>query len=122
MKRLSSVALALCLSFVLVQGAYAGAITSARMTDAANGPEMPKCDPDHPALACFPSGISVVYVVFEYAQMQDEEVRLRVYYGADSTPLFEQAKNYTGSGSESIAVPSPTGIFAEGLYITNLNN
>lgn len=119
MKRLSCVALAVCLTFVLVEGAYAGAITSARMTDAPNGPEMPKCDPDHPALACFPSGISDVYVVLEYAEMQDEEVRLRVYYGADSTPLFEQAKNYTGSGSESIAVPSPTGIFAEGSYITN---
>jgi|GEM_PF-856739 len=121
MKRLSCVALAVCLTFVLVEGAYAGAITSARMTDAPSGPEMPKCDPDHPTLACFPSGISVVYVVLEYAEMQDEQIRVEVYYGADNIPLFEQAKNYTGSGSESIAVPSPTGIFADGLYVTNLD-
>jgi hypothetical protein len=68
----------------------------------------------------FPPGTTVVYVVFDYADMQNDEIRVRVYDNVGDV-LFEQVKAYTGSGTESIEVLAPEGgAFPEGRYVTNL--
>jgi len=86
-----------------------GRITSGRVSDAPDGPEMIK----------FPSGTTTTFVLFEYAGMADEEIKVRVYDNVGNI-VFEQAKNYGGSGSERVAVSSPAGVFADGRYLTNL--
>jgi len=89
---------------------YAGSITNVRMSDTPGGAEM----------ARFPSGTSVVYVVFDYFDMQNREIRVRVYDYVGNV-LFEQVKAYTGSGTESIEVSGPEGrAFPGGRYFTNL--
>jgi hypothetical protein len=76
--------------------------------------------PYGPPVIQFPSGVTVVYLVFDYADMQIEEVRVRVYDQLGRI-LFEQAKTYIGSGVESIAVLGPGGgAFADGWYVTKL--
>ncbi len=85
-------------------------ISNAHMSDTPYGPPM----------AQFPSGTTVVYVVFGYADMQNEEIRVRVYDQLGRI-LFEQVEAYTGSGTESIAVLGPGGgAFADGWYVTRL--
>jgi len=100
---------AFCFSILLGGIAMAQEIANPRMSDAPEGPSVPQ----------FPSGTSVVYLVFDYANMQDEEVRTRVYNNVGDI-LFEETKKYTGSGTESVAISSPTGVFADGAYATNL--
>jgi len=115
MKRLipRAVGLALFISTLLVNTVSAGTVVSGsvRMTDTPGGPEMTQ----------FPSGTTVVYVVFDYADMQNEEIRVRIY-DRGGTILFEQTKAYTGSGTESIEVLGPDGgAFPDGpFYMTNL--
>ena len=45
-------------------------------------------------------------MVFDYFDMQDDEVRVAVYDQVDNI-LFEQIEAYTGSGTESIEVSGP---------------
>jgi hypothetical protein len=76
--------------------------------------------PYGPAVIQFRSGTTVVYVVFDYSDMQGEEVTVRVYDQMGSI-LFGQVEAYTGSGTESIEVSGPKGgAFADGWYVTNL--
>ena len=83
-------------------------VTSFRMSDTPYGP----------AVIDFPSGTSIVYIVFDYAQMRDIGVRARIYDRSGNI-LFEQYKVYTGAGTESIDVSSSGGAFPNSYYATN---
>lgn len=107
MKRFAPLVLGLILSIVLVGVALAdGRVANLHMSNAPAGPPVTE----------FASGTSVVYVVFDYTDMQNEPVRVRVY-GYGGTVLYDETKNYTGSGTESLAIPGP---FPEGYYLTNI--
>ncbi len=67
----------------------------------------------------FPSGTATVYVIFSYADMQNDDIRVRVYDQVGSI-LFEQVEAYTGAGTESIEVSGPGGVFADGWYVTHV--
>ncbi len=112
MKRLTAraVGLAILLSALLVNTIYAD-VTDFRMSDTPYGPPVTQ----------FPSGTTVVYVVFDYVDMQNEEISVRIYDRV-GTILFEQAQSYSGSGTESIEVLGPDGeAFPDGpFYMTNL--
>ncbi len=75
--------------------------------------------PYGPPVTQFPSGTAVVYAVFSYFYMQDDEVRVRVCDQVGRL-LFEQIETYTGSGTESIEVSGPEGAFPDGRYLTIL--
>ena len=75
--------------------------------------------PGGPAVINFPSRVSSVYLIFEYAQVQDTPIAVRTYDRVGNI-LFEQTKKYSGSGVETIGVASRTGVFADGRYITNI--
>jgi len=111
MKRLVIMAmlLALSLTALLVGVAVAGPPTNIRMSDAPNGPEVTK----------FPSGTAVVYYIFDYTDMEAEELKVRVYDNVGNI-IFEQTKTYSGSGTESIAISPSEGAFADSRYVTNL--
>jgi hypothetical protein len=107
-----AVGLAILLSVLLVNTIYADVtVTDFYMSDTPYGPPVTQ----------FPSGTTVVYVVFDYVDVQDEEIRVRIY-DRGGTVLFEQAKSYSGSGTESIEVLGPDGeAFPDGpFYMTNL--
>jgi len=60
----------------------------------------------------------MVYVVFDYSDMQNEVIKVAVYDSIGSA-LLEQVKAYTGSGTESIEVSGPGGgAFPDGQYST----
>ncbi len=112
LRDLMLIALVLCLSALLVSSIYAGSIVpgSVRMTDTPGGAEMTQ----------FASGISVVYLVFDYSDMHSEEFMVRVYYDSGEV-LFEQSKVYTGSGTESVEISlAGGGAFPDGRYVINL--
>ena len=68
----------------------------------------------------FPSGTTVVHVVFDYFDLQNDDVRVRIYDQLGSV-VFEQVDAYTGSGTESIEVLAPgAGAFTDGWYRTDL--
>ncbi len=68
----------------------------------------------------FPSGTTVVYVVFNYSDMQNDEVRITVHDQVGSI-VFMQVETYTGSGTESVEVSAPQGeAFADGWYVTRV--
>ncbi|MCK4451939.1 MAG: hypothetical protein KAX26_15245 [Anaerolineae bacterium] len=76
--------------------------------------------PYGPPVTQFPSGTAVVYAVFSYSHMQDDEVRVTVHDQVGSI-LLEQVETYTGSGMESIEVSGPGGeAFADGWYVTDV--
>jgi len=75
--------------------------------------------PYGPAVTHFPSGVSVVYTIFEYEEMRETLVRVRVYDNVGNI-LFEQTKEYSGSSVESVRVASEAGVFANGRYATNI--
>lgn len=75
--------------------------------------------PGGPAVANFPSGTSLVYAIFEYAEMEDTPVQLRVFDG-EGNVLFEQTNRYRGAGMDSIAVSSARGAFPDDVYLANL--
>ncbi|MFQ6057695.1 MAG: hypothetical protein ACE5MB_02290 [Anaerolineae bacterium] len=75
--------------------------------------------PDGPAVANFPSGTSLVYAIFEYAEMEDTPVQLRVFDGKGNV-LFEQTNRYRGAGMDSIAVSSATEAFPDDMYVANI--
>ena len=84
-------------------------VSNLRMSDTPYGPPVTQ----------FPSGATVVYVVFSYSYMQNDEIRVRVYDQVGRL-LFEQIETYTGSGTESIEVSGPEGAFPDGRYLTIL--
>jgi len=87
----------------------AGSIVNFRMSTTAKG---------GPAME-FPAGTEKVYVVFDYADLSGEDLRLRVYDPIGQV-LLEQKKNYKGSGTESITVAPKTGTLPGGSYVTVL--
>jgi hypothetical protein len=98
------------LAVLAILAGLMGTISNAHMSDRPYGPPMTR----------FPSGTTVVHVVFDYSAMQNEEIRVRVYDQL-GTKLFEQVEAYTGSGTKSIEVLGPGGrVFADGWYVTNL--
>jgi hypothetical protein len=98
------------LAILAILAVLMGTISNAHMSDRPYGPPMTR----------FPSGTTVVHVVFDYSAMQNEEIRVRVYDQLGSK-LFEQVEAYTGSGTKSIEVLRPGGgVFADGWYVTNL--
>ncbi|MCK4449910.1 MAG: hypothetical protein KAX26_04890 [Anaerolineae bacterium] len=109
MKRLVPIAIALSLTILLASIAMAqGGVSTAHLSDT----------PDGPAMTQFPSGTTVVYAIFEYADMTGESIKVRVYDNYGSI-LFEQPQNYTGSGTESVATTTSDGYFPDGRYVTN---
>ena len=108
-KHLISIALVLCLSALLASVVYAGITSNEHMSDAHYGP---------PATQ-FPSGTSAVYVVFDYSDMHNEEITIKIW-NSIAEVIFEQTRAYSDSGTESIEVPGPQeGTFPDGWYVTN---
>jgi len=70
--------------------------------------------PTGPAMTNFPSGIGTVYVIFDYADMQNETLTVKVY-GPGGVVLYEKGKAYTGSGTESIPIAASGGAFADAV-------
>jgi len=101
--------LTLSLTALVVNVAIAGTLANVRMSDSPDGPEMTQ----------FPSMTSIVYVVFDYADLEGDEIRIIIYdnFGAI---LFDQTQTYTGSGTESVAISHPGGVFPDDRYLTNL--
>ena len=109
MKRFVPIVTALSLTILLASMAMAqGGLTSGHLSDT----------PDGEAMTQFPSGVTIVYAIFEYADMTGEPLKVRVYdnYG---TIIFEQTQSYTGSGTESVATTTTEGYFPDGRYVTN---
>ncbi len=105
MKRLilGALVLAFLLSVWLPAIAVAeGTVKNFRLSDSATGA----------AMTNFPSGISTVYVIFDYADMQDETLTIKVY-GPGGVVLCAKVKPYTGSGTEAIPIATSGGAFAD---------
>jgi len=85
-------------------------ITNFHMSDAPYG--LPKTD--------FPEDTSVVYAIFDYADMRDTPVRLRVYDN-EGEMFFEEISDYDGLGTESIEIRSQEDAFAPGAYLSALS-
>jgi hypothetical protein len=108
MKRLVPIAVALCFTLLLASVVMAQSLDNIRLSDS----------PDGSAITQFPSGTAVVYAIFDYAGMADNPITVRVYDNYGSV-LFEQTRNYTGAGTESVATAPGEGVFADGRYVTN---
>jgi len=109
MKRLVvPIMIALCLTIVLANVAMAQSLTNARLSDT----------PDGSAMTQFPSGTTMVYAIFDYADMVNEPIKVRLYDNYGSV-LFEQTQTYTGAGTESVAITTSEGYFPDGRYVTN---
>jgi len=109
LKHLVSIALVLLLSAMLVSVVYAGITSNEHMSDTPHGLPVTQ----------FPSGTTVVYVVFDYTDMQNEEITVKVWSPIGEL-LFEQIQAYSGSDAESIEVTGPAGgAFPDGRYVTN---
>jgi len=70
--------------------------------------------PAGPPVTQFPYGTTIVYVVFDYANAQNTGFRVRVYPPWATGPgdwIFNQVSSYTGTGTASIAVTYPGGVF-----------
>ncbi|MFQ5813494.1 MAG: hypothetical protein ACE5I2_09960, partial [Anaerolineae bacterium] len=109
LKHLVLIALVLCLSALLVSVVYAGTTSNEHMSDTPYGPPVTP----------FPPETTVVYVVFDYIDMHNEEITIKVWSPIGEL-LFEQTQAYSGSDTESIEVPGPEGeAFPDGRYATN---
>ena len=109
MKRLVPIAIALSLTILLASIVMAQeGVSTAHLSDT----------PDGQAMTQFPSGTTIVYAIFEYADMPEELIKVRVYDNYGSI-LFEQTQSYTGSGAESVATTTSEGYFPDGRYVTN---
>lgn len=91
-----------------------GTIANFRMSNSPYGPLVTR----------FPVGTSVVYVCFDYYDLQGDEIRIRVDDGLDEEGkvinLYDRTASYTGSGTESLEVPYEDGGFTPGAYNTVL--
>lgn len=107
-KYLTPLALVFCLSALLGNAVYAGTTSNERMSDSPYGPSVTE----------FPSGTTSVYVVFDYSDMEDEEISIQVW-DPIRIVLFEHTQVYSGSGTESLEVSYPGGgAFPDGVYVT----
>jgi len=79
-----------------------GTVKNFRMSDSTTGA----------AMTNFPSGTSTVYAIFDYADMQNETLTVKVY-GPGGVVLYEKGKSYTGSGTEAIPITASGGAFAD---------
>ena len=109
MKRFVPITIALFLTILFANIAMAQSLANVRLSDT----------PDGPAMTQFPSGTTTVHVIFDYADMVNEPTKVRLYDNYGSI-LFEQTQNYTGSGTESVAITTSEGYFPDGRYVTNL--
>lgn len=95
--------------FPAVKPSITFTVTNFRMSDS----------PDGPAITDFPAGIEKVYVIFDYANMQEDQMRVRVYDGQGNI-LYDKVETYTGSGTASIELTGPdNGVFPTDFYLTN---
>jgi hypothetical protein len=109
LKHLLPIALVLCLSVLLASVVYAGITSNEHMSDTPHGPPVTQ----------FLSGAAVVYVVFDYTDMQNEEITIKVWSPIGEL-LLEQTQAYSGTEAESIEVTGPEGgAFPDGRYATN---
>lgn len=109
LRYLVTIALVLCLSALLVNVVYAGITSNEHMSDTPYGPPVTQ----------FPPGTTTVYVVFDYTDMQNEEITVKVWDPIRAEFLFERTEIYSGSGTESIEVRYPGGgAFPDGVYVT----
>jgi hypothetical protein len=106
---LGAMGLALMLGLLLFGVVGASGIKNFRMSDA----------PDGPALTDFPSGTGTVYVIFDYLDLAEETIRVRVY-NYDGIVLFDRTDTYSGSGTASIAISGYDGLLPDGPYVTTL--
>jgi hypothetical protein len=75
--------------------------------------------PDGPPMTDFPSGTSVVYVIFEYTEAEDTPIQVRVY-DPKGQILLKETKNYTGEGREVAEVASEAGAYLDGAYLSQV--
>gem|GEM_PF-4650708 len=90
----------------VADGSSGAPISNARMSDS----------PDGPAITRFPSGTTVVYVIFDY-DVESEEIRVKIMDDVGAT-IVDHTALYSGRGSESLPA-APAGGFLDGPYITN---
>jgi hypothetical protein len=82
--------------------------------------------PAGPPVSQFPYGTTVVYAVFNYADAQNTEIRLKAWLPREGgAPFFVGDFTYTGTGTASITVTHPSGVFpanqpSELAYFANL--
>jgi hypothetical protein len=103
---------ALALVFGLTAGlAWADfGLTNFRMSDQPGGPKMTQV----------PKGIKAVYVMFDYQDANNMPIQIRVYDPRGQV-IFQETKNYNGTGSETMTVQLSEGVpFPEGDYVTNV--
>jgi hypothetical protein len=99
----------LCLPLIVKDDAPLPSLKGAHMSDTPYGP----------AVINFPSGVGVVYTILEYENLRETLLGVRAYDNVGNV-LFEQMKQYSGSGVESVRIASETGVFADGRYVTNI--
>lgn len=75
--------------------------------------------PDGPPMTHFPSGTSVVYVIFDYTGAEDTPIQVRVYDPRGQI-LLKETKNYTGEGREVVEVASKAGAYPDGAYVSQV--
>jgi hypothetical protein len=84
--------------------------------------------PGGPSISEFPYGITTVYAVFAYTDAQNTEIRVKVFSPWSTGPgdwFFDQVNPYTGTGTASITVTYPSGVFPadpppDRQYLTNV--
>ncbi len=76
--------------------------------------------PGGPATTQFPSGVKVVYVMFDYVDAEDMPIQVRVY-DPKGQVIFQETKSYNGSGSVTLEVSLGEGVaLQDGDYVTNV--
>lgn len=111
MRHLVFVVITVAFAASLLVGAVSaqGKISNFRMSDTPNGP--PVTD--------FPSGTSVVYVIFDYAEAADTPIQVRVY-DPKGQILFKETKDYTGEGTEIVEVSNRGVAYPDGAYVSQV--
>ena len=71
------------------------------------------------ALATFAASTSTVYLIFDYTGLLDDDIRLKIF-DATGGVVFDQAKKYSGSGTEVVAANTTKGAFDSGSYLVNM--
>ena len=88
-----------------------GTITNLHMSDSCGGPDM----------ILFPAGTETVYLVFDYSNMQGQEMRIAVM-DMGGGALYDETRSYTGSGTECITITHTPGPIPSGKYQTQIHS